>query len=84
MCQLIRPRDTSFCNAGKDRTGVVSAIIMKKLGYSDDAIINDYMQSKENLMEVLTVYAKDNPGVDINIIAPKETNIQKVLEFLQG
>ena len=42
------------------------------------------MQSKENLMEVLTVYAKDNPGVDINIITPKETNIQKVLEFLQG
>ena len=24
-----------FCGAGKDRTGVVSAIILRKLGYSD-------------------------------------------------
>ena len=29
-----------FCTAGKDRTGVVSAIILKRLGF-DDEIIND-------------------------------------------
>lgn len=71
-----------FCNAGKDRTGVVSAIILKRLGYSDNVVIDDYMQSKENLMEVLTTYVKDNPDIDINIMIPNENNIQKVLENL--
>lgn len=39
-----------FCTAGKDRTGVVSAIILKRLGLSDEVIIDDYMQSKDNLL----------------------------------
>lgn len=38
-----------FCNAGKDRTGVVSAMILHKLGMNKDYIIKDYMESKENL-----------------------------------
>ena len=43
-----------FCGAGKDRTGVVSAFIMKRLGCSDQAIIEDYMETKDNLMGFLT------------------------------
>ena len=68
-----------FCNAGKDRTGVVSAIILKKLGYSDQVIIDDYMETKDNLMGFLTEYAKEHPDLDIEIIIPKEDNIKKVL-----
>ena len=71
-----------FCNAGKDRTGVVSAIILKKLGYSDQVIIDDYMETKDNLMEFLTAYVNEHPEVDINIILPNEENIRKVLEAL--
>ncbi len=69
-----------FCGAGKDRTGVVSAIILKRLGYSDRTIIDDYMETKDNLMGFLTSYAAKHPEVDINIIIPKEENIKKVLE----
>ena len=72
-----------FCNAGKDRTGVVSAVILRKLGYSDRVIIDDYMETKDNLMEFLTAYVKEHPEVDINIIIPKEENIKKVLEAMQ-
>ncbi len=71
-----------FCNAGKDRTGVVSAIILKKLGYSNQVIIDDYMETKDNLIGVLTEYAKEHPEVDINIITPNEKNIRRVLENL--
>ena len=71
-----------FCSAGKDRTGVVSAIILKKLGYSDQTIINDYMETKDNLIGLLTAYVKEHPEVDINIIIPNEENIKKVLEVL--
>ena len=71
-----------FCGAGKDRTGVVSAIILKKMGYSDQAVIDDYMETKDNLMDFLTGYVKDHPEVDINIIIPNERNIKKVLSAL--
>ena len=71
-----------FCSAGKDRTGVVSAVILKKLGYNDQIIINDYMETKDNLMGFLTAYVKEHPEVDINIIIPNEENIKNVLEVL--
>jgi protein tyrosine/serine phosphatase len=69
-----------FCGAGKDRTGVVSAIILKKLGFSDQTVIDDYMKSKDNLIGFLESYVKDHPEIDINIIIPNEENIKAVLE----
>ena len=71
-----------FCGAGKDRTGVVSAVILKKLGFDDQTIIEDYMKSKENLLDFLTSYVKAHPQVDINIILPRKENILNVLSFL--
>ena len=72
-----------FCGAGKDRTGVVSAVILKKLGYSDQVIVDDYMETKENLMGFLTKYVKEHPEVDINIIIPNAENIKKILEHMR-
>ena len=69
-----------FCGAGKDRTGVVSAIILKKLGCDDQMIIDDYMETKDNLMGFLISYVAEHPEVDINTIVPNEDNIKKVLE----
>ena len=71
-----------FCSAGKDRTGTVSALLLKRLGASDDIIVNDYMISKENLMNMLTEFVKDHPEVDINIIIPQEENIRNLLAKL--
>lgn len=71
-----------FCGAGKDRTGVVSAIILRKLGFSDQVIIDDYMETKGNLMDFLTAYVEEHPEVDINIIIPNENNIKRVLETI--
>lgn len=71
-----------FCGAGKDRTGVVSAIILKKLGCSDRIIIDDYMETKENLMGFLTSYVEEHPEVDLNTIIPNAENIKRVLEAI--
>ncbi len=68
-----------FCTAGKDRTGVVSALLLKRLGISEDVIVEDYMKSKDNLLDMLTSYVKNHPEVDIDIIIPQEENIRKVL-----
>lgn len=69
-----------FCNAGKDRTGVVSAILLYKMGMSLDYIIKDYMDSKNNLKNILEEYAKQFPDINIDIIMPHERYIQEFLE----
>lgn len=71
-----------FCTAGKDRTGVVSALILRRLGFSDDVIIDDYMKSKDNLMDMLTAYVKSHPEVDLEIIIPHRENMERLLEKL--
>ena len=71
-----------FCSAGKDRTGVVSAIILKNLGISDQRIIDDYMETKDNLIGFLTSYVAAHPEVNLNTIVPNEKNIKRVLEIL--
>lgn len=69
-----------FCTAGKDRTGVVSAVLLRKLGYSDEVIIEDYMKSKDNLIGMLTAYTKEHPEVDIEIIIPHVDNMSRLLK----
>ena len=72
-----------FCSAGKDRTGVVSAIILKRLGYNDQVIIDDYMETKDNLIGFLKAYVDTHPEVDLKTIIPHEENIKKVLAALE-
>ncbi|MBQ9886445.1 MAG: tyrosine-protein phosphatase [Lachnospiraceae bacterium] len=69
-----------FCSAGKDRTGVVSALLLKIFKYDIDYIIDDYVKSADNLKDVLEGYAKNNPDVDINIITPKKEYMEWFLK----
>ena len=68
-----------FCSAGKDRTGVVSAALLYRLGASVEYIVGDYMASRENLSEGLIRYAEKNPSVDIEVITPREEYIRDFL-----
>ena len=52
------------------KTGVVSDVLLRKLRYSDEVIIEDHMKLKDNLLGMLTVYVKEHPEVDIEIIIP--------------
>lgn len=71
-----------FCNAGKDRTGVVAAILLYKMGMSRDFIIDDYMESEKNLKEMLEMYTKQFPEVNKDIITPHVRYIDEFLEWL--
>lgn len=73
-----------FCNAGKDRTGVISAILLHRLGFSDEYIIADYLQSADNLTEVLQGFADSNPEIDIEVITPKRIYMEQFLAWLQS
>lgn len=69
-----------FCNAGKDRTGVVSAILLRRQGISEEYIISDYLKSGENLQEMLQNFATENPDVDIRVITPAKEYMEYFLE----
>ncbi len=72
-----------FCNAGKDRTGVVTAIILHKLGMNDDYIVEDYMKTKENMKDALESFARQCPQIDINVITPNERYMREFLQWLK-
>lgn len=73
-----------FCNAGKDRTGVVTAIILSRLGYDRQYIISDYLLSASNLSAELQAFAASHPDTDVNIITPEAEYIEGFLEWYQN
>lgn len=68
------------CSAGKDRSGVVSAILLLLAEVGDKDIIENYMMTKEYNAKRFALARKNYPDVDINIIIPRE---EFILRFLQ-
>ena len=72
------------CTAGKDRTGVISALLLLLVGVSKIDILADYQISQAYLGSMLQQYCKSNKNVDVNIITPKAEYMEKFLDmFLQ-
>ncbi|MEG0550888.1 MAG: tyrosine-protein phosphatase [Vagococcus sp.] len=72
-----------FCNAGKDRTGVVSAILLLRMNIDKKEIIDDYFKSGIYLEKMLKEYVEMNPSVDLEVITPKEIYMETFLEMLE-
>ena len=73
-----------FCNAGKDRTGVVSAILLRRLGYDRATIVKDYLQSADNLRETIELYVRQFPQIDREVITPQARYIEAFLDWLDA
>ena len=50
-----------YCSAGKDRTGVASALILHALGASRETILEDYFYSTENLRPYWEHFVNSEP-----------------------
>ena len=68
-----------FCTAGKDRTGVVAALLQRRAGCSEEYILQDYLLSGRNLAADLEQYARSNPGVDLAVITPQHETMERFL-----
>jgi protein-tyrosine phosphatase len=51
------------CSAGKDRTGVLAALLLSMLGVSDDVIADDYHLSAAAMERLVAALAAENPEV---------------------
>ena len=70
-----------FCSAGKDRTGVVSAALLYKLGYPIEYIISDYLESAVSLRPFVAAFLKERPDVDIEVITPRASYITEFIDW---
>lgn len=71
------------CTAGKDRTGVASAILLCHAGVSDKDIIENYVLTKEYGKKRLELAHRNFPNLDMNIITPCEMFMEKFLQMFR-
>ena len=71
-----------FCSAGKDRTGVISALILKLCGVSDDDIAKDYESSKGCTKSHLIKLQELYPDLDMRIVIPEKKYITEFFNLL--
>ena len=69
------------CSAGKDRTGVVSALLLMICGVSREDIIFDYMITQTCNQERFKRVQEKFPGIDINIVIPRESFMGDFLDL---
>ncbi len=71
-----------FCTAGKDRTGVVSALLQREAGLTREAIAGDYALSGANLQELFAAFLATHPNIDVDIYTPKAEYMLQFLDML--
>ncbi len=49
------------CSVGKDRTGVLAAVILGMLGVPDDVIVDDYTLSRPAMVRLLEMFRREYP-----------------------
>ncbi len=57
------------CSGGKDRTGVVAALVQRILGVCDDVIVDDYSVSERNLHAAVTDLRSRLDSLDLDAAA---------------
>lgn len=73
-----------FCSAGKDRTGVVSAIVLSRLGVSCQEIVDDYVESAGNLREALEDVARRRPEARLDVMIPRRQTMERFLDWYKA
>ncbi len=79
-CIANAPNGVIFnCSAGKDRSGVVSAILLLHAGVADDDIVENYVLTKHYIWKKLD-YLRKNTDLNMNIVTPCEDYMRKFLK----
>ncbi|WP_051538249.1 tyrosine-protein phosphatase [Butyrivibrio proteoclasticus] len=71
------------CSAGKDRSGVTSALLLWLCGVRKADIVFDYMRTKLNIAERFELIHKNFPDLDMNIVIPNENNMYVFFDLLK-
>ena len=76
------------CSAGKDRTGVLAAVLLGVLGVPDEIIVTDYALSADAMQRLIEHYKRAFPdaGERLTRLAPAmvAAHPQAMTEFIEG
>jgi len=78
------------CTAGKDRTGLIAALLLSLAGVSDDLIVEDYALTKERIAPAIAGFIADalERGIDVEAFRPllacKAQTMTATLSHLNG
>jgi len=78
------------CTSGKDRTGVVSALLLRLVGVTPDAVVGDYAATAANVPRVMERLGRRGPrplragDIPPGILEAEEKTIRAFLEQLEA
>ncbi len=72
-----------YSDLGKDRVGVVSALILMMLGVSEKNIIDDYMLSAVYLDDILRYYEQISLSDEREVLVPKEVYMERFFDLFK-
>ena len=72
------------CSAGKDRTGVVTAILLMYCGVPEEEIVEDYMLTKACSQQRFEMIRRNFPEVDLNIAIPRSSYMTDFLRLFRA
>ena len=71
------------CTSGKDRTGMISAIILAALGADDEDIIEDYTLTNGRIEPIAYLKASNDPSIVQHIMAAAPLYMQTALQTMR-
>jgi protein-tyrosine phosphatase len=72
------------CTAGKDRTGILSAVVLGLLGVDEHHIVEDYALSREGMQKLLDRLLADFPGFTSALTSVTSVEPDSMQIFLQS
>lgn len=69
-----------FCNAGKDRTGVLSALLLRRMGASRQEIVDNFLITADNLKEMLAEFVAKRPELSLQVVTPRAWYMETFLD----
>ncbi|MBA4810785.1 MAG: tyrosine-protein phosphatase [Acidimicrobiales bacterium] len=80
-----------FCTAGKDRTGILSALILGILGVSDEQIVEDYALTKKVIVQIRRKIAEETPerierwaDLPVDVLSADRDNMVGLIDFVNS
>jgi protein-tyrosine phosphatase len=81
LSQVGAPPTVVHCTSGKDRTGVVTALVLRLVGVTEDAVVGDYVASAPNVPRLLDRLGRTLPPA---ILRADESTMRTFLSRLES
>ena len=72
------------CSAGKDRTGVVTSVLLMHCRVRDEEIVDDYMVTKVCNQKRFEMIRQNFPEVDLNIAVPRPSYMADFIRLFRA